>query len=112
MTKPEVKPSYKCLSDYYTLDRLSIRYAGSDMYLIRAIISGEWVLCANVSRSVYDQYRMMFYTDTAGAKNFLLDQLTWDGYPFARSCFRFVNVVRPLSDEALNELRRFVSTLK
>ena len=101
MTKPEVKPSYKCLSDYYTLDRLSIRYAGSDMYL-----------CANVSRSVYDQYRMMFYTDTAGAKNFLLDQLTWDGYPFARSCFRFVNVVRPLSDEALNELRRFVSTLK
>ena len=112
MTKPEVKPSYECLSDYYILDRLSIRYTGSDMYLIRAIISGKWILCTNVSRLVYNQDRMMFYTDTAGAKNFLLDHLTWDGYPFARSSFRFVNVERPLSDEALNGLRGFISTLE
>ena len=54
----------------------------------------------------------MFYTDIAGAKNFLLDQLSWEGYPFARDGFRFINAGDPLSEDALNGLIRFVSTLK
>ena len=42
----------------------------------------------------------------------LLDQLFWEGHPFARDGFRFINVGEPLSEDALNGLIRFVSTLK
>lgn len=112
MKKREAKPSYKCHSDGYTLDSLRIYYAGNDSYLIRAVISDRWILCTGVSRSIYDKYRIQFYTDIAGAKNFLLDQLSWENHPFARDGFRFINVGEPLSEDALNGLIRFVSTLK
>ena len=107
----EIK-TYRCVSDGYTLDSLRIYYAGNETYIIRALISGRWILCTDVSRSIYDKYRIMFYTDIAGAKNFLLDQLSWEGYPFARDGFRFINAGDPLSEDALNGLIRFVSTLK
>ena len=47
-----------------------------------------------------------------GTKNFLLDQLSWEDYPFTRNGFRFINIGEPLSEDALNGLIRFVSTLK
>lgn len=103
----EIK-TYRCVSYGYTLDSLRIYYAGNETYIIRAVISGRWVLFADVSRSIYDKYRILFYTDIAGAKNYLLDQLSWDGYPFARDGFRFINVGEPLSEDALNGLIRFV----
>lgn len=107
----EIK-TYRCVSDGYTLDSLRIYYTGNETYIIRALISGKWILCTDVSRSIYDKYRILFYTDIAGAKNYLLDQLSWEGHPFARDGFRFINVGEPLSENALNGLIRFVSTLK
>lgn len=108
----KVLETYRCVSDGNTLDSLRIYYAGNETYIIRALISGRWILCTDVSRSVYDKYRIMFYTDIAGAKNFLLDQLSWDGYPFTQDGFRFINAGEPFSKDALNGLRRFFSTLK
>lgn len=90
MKKREVKPSYKCLSDGYTLDSLKVCYVGNDSYLIRAAISDRWTLSAEITKTEYLQYRIMFYTDPDGAKNYLLDFLPWDGYPFTRETFCFV----------------------
>ena len=108
----KVLETYRCVSDGNTLDSLRIYYAGNETYIICALISGRWILCSDVSRSVYDKYRILFYTNIAGAKNFLLDQLSWEDYPFTRDGFRFINVGEPLSEDALNGLIRFVSTLK
>lgn len=71
----EIK-TYRCVSDGYTLDSLRIYYAGNETYIIRAVISGRWVLFADVRRSAYDEYRVRFYTDPAGAKNYLLNILS------------------------------------
>lgn len=102
---------YKCLSDDYTLDSLRAIFTGNDSYLIRAVISGRWTLSTKITKSEYNQYRDMSYTDPAKAKNYLLDLLPWDGYPFTRDTFRFVNTGDPLSEEALIGLTGFVSML-
>lgn len=107
----KIEPSFKCLSDGYTLDSLRIYYAGNDSYLIRAAISGKWVLCTYVQRLTYDEYRIRFYTDPGGAKNYLLDLLSWSGYPFTRETFRFV-ADREFREDALCELGRFASALQ
>lgn len=105
----EIK-TYRCVSDGYTLDSLRIYYAGNETYIIHALISGRWILCTDVSRSIYDKYRIMFYTNIAGAKNYLLDQLSWEGYPFARDGFCFV-ADGEFCENTLFELRRFAPTL-
>lgn len=112
MTKPKDKPFYECRSGDYTLDSLRVYYAGNDSYLIRAVISGEWTLSTEITKAEYHQYRDTFYTDPAGAKNYLLDLLPWDGYPFTRDTFQFVNIGEPLSEEVLTGLIRFVSMLE
>lgn len=105
----KINPSYECLSEGYTLDRLRAISAGNDSYLILAAISGGWTLSAEITKAEYNQYRDMSYLDPAKAKNYLLDLLPWDGYPFTRDTFRFVNTGEPLSEESLIGLIGFAS---
>lgn len=112
MRKRGNEPSFKCLSDGYTLDSLRVYCTGDDTYLIRALISGRWILCADITKTEYNHYRATFYTDPAGAKNYLLDMLPWDDYPFTRDTFRFVENGKPLSKNSFYELMQFVASLE
>lgn len=109
----KVKSSFKCVSDGYTLDSLQIYYAGNSSYFVRATVSGKSYLWFDIPGAVYQKYNEMFYTSPAKAKNYLLDQLCFDGYPFSREDFNFVEVGEPISKEALKwleELAKEVTT--
>lgn len=91
---------YKSVSGSYSLDKLDIFYRGGKEYCINATVSGKWYLAVNVPYEVYSKYRTTVYTNPAKAKNYLLDQLSFDGYPFSREDFKFIEIGEPLSKEA------------
>ncbi|MCI1648790.1 MAG: hypothetical protein LKI39_01010 [Bacteroides sp.] len=95
--------SFKCISKDYTLDKLDIRWIGN-VCTIRAVFSGKWRIYAEVPDPVYEKYRILFYISPAKAKNYLLDQLCFDGYPFSRESFSFVNIREPLNETSTNGL--------
>lgn len=90
--------SFKCISKDYTLNKLDIRWIGN-VYTIRVVISGKWRMHTEVPDPVYEKYRNLFYVSPAKAKNYLLDQLCFDDYPFSRESFNFVEVGELLSAE-------------
>lgn len=95
------------MSDGYTLDGLQIHYAGNNSHFVRAFISGVIYLWFDIPDSVYQRYMTMFYTSPAKAKNYLLNQLCFDGHPFGRDDFNFVEAGEPMSKEALEWLDGF-----
>lgn len=103
----KVKSSFKCLSDSYTLESLQIHYAGDNLYFVRAVISGMAYLWFDIPETVCRKYNRMFYTSPAKAKNYLLDQLCFDGHPFGRDDFNLVEAGEPLSKETLEWLEEF-----
>jgi len=92
------------------LDKLEILYIGN-ICTIRAVISSNWRLSVDVPDEVYEKYRSLFYASSAEAKNYLLDHLCFDGYPFSRGSFNFVEAGKPLSENAVNWLEAFERSL-
>ena len=63
-----------------------------------------------ISQKEYINYRDTVYLSPGKAKNTLLDKLSFDGTPFCREDFNFVDL-RELSPEAERALREFIDTL-
>ena len=102
--------SYKCISKGYTLGKLEIRRIGN-VCTIRTVISDKLRINTEVPDPVYENYRNLFYISPAKAKNYLLDQLCFDGYPFSRESFNFVNAGKPLNEASIKGLEAFAKVI-
>ena len=64
-----------------------------------------------ISQKEYINYRDTVYLSPGKAKNMLLDKLSFDGTPFCREDFNFVDL-KELSPDVERALKKFIDTLK
>ena len=103
-----MKPTFKLISKYKA--EIKAEIVGKDKFGI-SFISDNIRLFKLISQKEYINYRDTVYLSPGKAKNMLLDKLSFDGTPFCREDFNFVDL-KELSPDVERALKKFIDTLK
>lgn len=101
-----MKPTFKLISKYKADIRAEV--IGNGYRIL--FISGNIHLSQPISEEEYINYWNNFYLSPGKAKNMLLDKLFFDGIPFCRKDFNYIDLIE-LSPETGEWLREFIDTL-
>ena len=101
-----MKPTFKLISKYKADIRAEI--IGNEYRIL--FISGNIRIFQPISEQEYINYRNTFYLSPGKAKNMLLDKFSFDGTPFCRKDFNYIDLIE-LSLETEKWLKEFIDTL-
>ncbi|WP_320981833.1 hypothetical protein [Parabacteroides goldsteinii] len=103
-----MKPIFKLISKHDVEIRADI--TGKNKFRI-SFVSDNIRISKPISKEEYLNYRDTMYLAPGKAKNTLLDKLSFDGTPFCREDFNFVDL-KELSPDVERALKKFIDTLK